>query len=315
MWGRPEILVSDKNDKSIPLADISAYANVFSFVGLPLSRDIDQADAVVMGIPYDLGTSGRPGARSGPNAIRQASSNLRWEVQRWPWEFVLSDRLRVIDYGDIEFSPGDSADMLARVEAHAARITGAGKTLISLGGDHFVSLALLRGHAKAHGKLSLIHFDAHTDAYAEHEQYDHGSMFYHAPKEELIDPARSIQIGIRTDYDRINHTYAILDADQANEQSVQDIVRTIRARVGDSPAYLTFDIDCLDPAFAPGTGTPVVGGLSTSKVLQILRGIADINVVGFDVVEVSPAYDSAQITALAGASLALEFLYMRASRS
>jgi agmatinase len=252
--------MSDDIDKTVRLADDSSYANVFSFMGLPLSRDLDLAglDAVVMGIPYDLGTSGRAGARSGPNGIRQASANLRWEEQRWPWAFCLNDRLQAIDYGDVQYSSGDSSDMLAQVEMHAARIAAAGKTLVSLGGDHFVTLPLLRGHAATHGKLALIHFDAHTDTYAQHQKYDHGSMFYRAPREGLVDTGRSIQIGIRTDYDRDAHEFQVIDADQANEQSTQDIIAAIRARVGDAPAYLTFDIDCLDPAFAPGTGTPVV---------------------------------------------------------
>jgi agmatinase len=308
--------VSEEIDKSVQLADDSAYANVFSFMGLPLSRDLEQKglDAVVMGVPYDLGTSGRAGARSGPNGIRQASANLRWEEQRWPWAFRLNDRLRAIDYGDLRYASGDSADMMAQVEAHAARISGAGKTLISLGGDHFVTLSLLRGHVAAHGKLALIHFDAHTDTYSQHEKYDHGSMFYRAPQEGLIDTTRSVQIGIRTDYDRDDHAFLVVNADQANTQSSQEVIAAIRARVGDTPAYLTFDIDCLDPAFAPGTGTPVVGGLSTSTALRILRGLADLNIVGFDLMEVAPAYDHAELTTLAGATLALEFLYMRASR-
>ncbi len=304
------------SDKEVPIGDTSMFSNVYSYLGLPFSRDLDDAsiDAVVMGVPYDLGTSGRAGARSGPNAIRQASANLRWEEQRWPWTFSLGDKLTATDYGDIQFMWGDSDDMLAQVEDHAARITAAGKTLVTFGGDHFVTLPLLRGHAKTHGTLSLIHFDAHTDCYDEAEKYNHGCMFFRAPKEGLIDPSRSIQIGIRTDYDRANHEFEVIDAHQANERSVAETVAAIRKRVGDNPAYLTFDIDCLDPAYAPGTGTPVVGGLSTSKVLRILQGIADLNIVGFDVVEVSPAYDNANITALAGATLALQFLYMRASR-
>ena len=303
-------------DEKFPFDDTSMFSNVFSFLGLPLSRDLsdDSVDAVIMGVPYDLGTSGRAGTRSGPNGIRQASANLRWEEQRWPWTFTLADRLSAADYGDAQFLWGDSEDMLAKVEEHAAKITSAGKTLISLGGDHVVTLPLLRGHAKTHGKLALIHFDAHTDTYDEEEKYNHGCMFFRAPREGLIDTSKSIQIGIRTDYDRPNHEFQVIDAHQANEQSVADTVAAIRARVGDGPAYLTFDIDCLDPAYAPGTGTPVVGGMTTSKVLRILQGIADLNIVGFDVVEVSPAYDHADITALAGATLALQFLYMRASR-
>jgi agmatinase len=304
------------SDKTVPLNDTSMFSNVFSYMGLPFSRDLqdESIDAVVMGVPYDLGTSGRAGTRSGPNAIRQASANLRWEEQRWPWDFSLGSRLAVADYGDIQFMWGDSEDMLTQVEDHAARITAAGKTLVSLGGDHFVTLPLLRGHAKTHGALSLIHFDAHTDSYDEEEKYNHGCMFYRAPREGLIDPARSIQIGIRTDYERSTHEFEVIDAHKANEQSVAETVAAIRKRVGDNAAYLTFDIDCLDPAYAPGTGTPVVGGLTTSKVLRILQGIADLNIVGFDVVEVSPAYDHANVTALAGATLALQFLYMRASK-
>jgi agmatinase len=292
------------------------YANIYSYMGLPFSRDLQEPalEAVVMGIPYDLGTSGRAGTRGGPNAIRQASANLRWEEQRWPWDFSLADRLKVADYGDIQFLWGDSEDMLAQVEAHAAAITGAGKTMISFGGDHFVTLPLLRGHAKTHGKLSLIHFDAHTDTYDEEEKYNHGCMFYRAPREGLIDPSTSIQVGIRTDYEVPTHEFEVIDGHMANELGVEEIVSRIRRRVGDTRAYLTFDIDALDPAYAPGTGTPVVGGMSTSRALQVLQGIADLDIVGFDVVEVSPAYDNAEITALAAASLALQFLYMRASR-
>jgi agmatinase len=306
------------SEERFPLDDASMYANLFSFLGLPMSRDLSEADvgAVVMGIPYDLATSGRAGARGGPNAIRQASANVGWEEPRWPWDFNLRERLRAIDYGDIRFVWGDSDDMLAQVREHAARVTAAGKTLVSFGGDHFVTLPLLRGHADTHGRLALIHFDAHTDTYADHthSKYDHGSMFFRAPQEGLIDPSRSIQVGIRTEYDRRSHAFEVIDAWQATEQPVAGTVAAIRRRVGDHPAYLTFDIDCLDPAFAPGTGTPVVGGLSSARAMQILHGIADLNIVGFDVVEVSPAYDHAQITALAGASLALQFLYMRASR-
>ena len=173
--------MSDEIDKTVRLADDSTYANIFSYMGLPLSRDLDRPglDAVVMGIPYDLGTR--------------------------PWNFCLNERLRTIDYGDVQFASGDSEDMLAQVEAHAARITAAGKTLISLGGDHFVTLPLLRGHVATHGKLALIHFDAHTDTYAQHEKYDHGSMFYRAPREGLVDAEHSVQIGIRTEYDRPDH--------------------------------------------------------------------------------------------------------------
>ena len=299
-----------------PMEDTSMYANIYSFMGVPFSRNFlsDEFDAFVMGIPYDLATSGRAGTRSGPTDIRQASANLRWEENRWPWTFSLKDRISVADYGDIQYCWGDSDEMLREVERHSAQITGSGRTLISLGGDHFVTLPLLRGHAATYGELALIHFDAHTDTYDDGDKYNHGCMFQRAPQEGLIDPEHSIQIGIRTDYDRSIHKFQVIDAHQANEQSVDTIIESVRQRVGDKKIYLTFDIDCLDPAFAPGTGTPVVGGLTSSRVLRILQGIADLPIVGFDVVEVSPAFDQSQITSLAGATLALQFLYMVASR-
>jgi len=298
------------------IVDSSLYANVFSFMGFPLSRDLADNDvqAVVMGVPYDLGTTGRPGARSGPGAIRQASANLRWESTRWPWQFKLREALRCQDYGDIQFASGSSENMLEEVTAHAQEILQSGKTLVSLGGDHLVTLPLLRAHAAFHGAMSLIHFDAHTDAYAEHEEYDHGSMFYHAPKEGLINPEHSVQVGIRTDTVGPEHPFLVIDADAVDRLDTDEIVTRIRQRVGDGPAYLTFDIDCLDPAFAPGTGTPVVGGPSTARALRIVRGLAGLNIVGFDLVEVAPAYDREQITALAAATLVLEFLHLAASR-
>ncbi len=308
--------MTDHRGHDVPLATDSMYANIFSFLGLPLSRDVarEEVDAVVLGVPYDLGTSGRPGARSGPAAIRQASSNLRWEEARWPWGFSLAERLQALDYGDVVFANGDSDDMLVQVEAAAAEIAAAGKTLVSLGGDHFATLPLLRGVSRSHGRLALIHFDAHTDTYDEGEKYNHGCMFHRAPREGLVDTARSIQLGIRTQYEPATHEYRVIDAHRAHNQSAEATAAAILEQVGDAPAYLTFDIDCLDPAYAPGTGTPVVGGMSSSWALQVLQGIAALHIVAFDVMEVSPPYDHAQLTSLAGATLATQFLYMRASR-
>jgi agmatinase len=185
--------------------------------------------------------------------------------------------------------------------------------MLSFGGDHFVTLPLLRAHAAHFGKMALIHFDAHTDTYANGSQFDHGTMFYHAPNEGLIDPTHSVQIGIRTEYDRDNG-FTVLDAAQVNDRPIADVVQQIRSIVGDLPVYLSFDIDCLDPAFAPGTGTPVMGGLSSDRVLKLLRGLGDLPIVGMDVVEVAPAYDHGEITALAAATIALELLYLQASQ-
>jgi agmatinase len=308
--------MAQTDDQNWLHGDYSFFANQFSFMGFPLSRDLSNPDfkAVVMGIPYDLATSGRAGARNGPNGIRQASGNLKWEERRFPWDFSISDRIKTQDFGDVDFLFGDSEHMLKKVEEYASKIVASGKTLVSFGGDHFVTLPLLRAHAKQHGELALIHFDAHTDTYKEEERYSHGSMFYHAPQEGLIDPSSSVQVGIRTNYQSEDHAFKVINAHQVNEQSVEATVNAIKERVGDRKAYLTFDIDCLDPAYAPGTGTPVVGGISSSRALRILQGLADLNIVGFDVVEVCPAHDHADITQLAGATIGLQFLHMFASR-
>jgi agmatinase len=289
----------------------NTYAKVFTFMGFPLSRDLDdQVDAVVMGVPYDLAISGRSGTRLGPTVIRRASSQLRWEEKRWPWTFALAEKLRVIDYGDHCFDDGDHGDMVDKVVEEAGKILQAGKTLLTLGGDHYISLPLLRAAVKQHGKLALLHFAAHTDTEKNNSAYNHGSMFYQAHNEGLIDPGKSIQIGIRTEYDYDNHDFTALDATWANNHFAEEIVERVRAAVGDSPIYLSFDIDCLDPAYAPGTGTPVAGGLSPDKALQVIRALQGLNVIAMDVMEVAPAYDHAEVTSLAAATLALEMLHV-----
>ena len=294
--------------------DSNTYANIFTFMGYPLSRDLnDMVDAVVMGVPYDLAVSARGGTRYGPTGIRQASSQLRWEHKRWPYTFALSERLKVIDYGDIDFDLGKHEQMVANVVEHAGKVMRAGKTLLTLGGDHYITLPLMRAVAKHHGKVALIHFDAHTDNETGFEGHYHGSMFHHAPIEGILDADKTIQIGIRTEYDYDNHPFEVLDGVWANTHSVDEIVQRIKDRVGDTPTYLSFDIDCLDPAYAPGTGTPVAGGLTSDKSLQIIRALKGLNIVAMDVMEVAPAYDHAEITSLAGATIALEMLHMIAA--
>jgi len=292
--------------------DYSLYSNAFGYLRLPLDfRPLDSdADVVVLGLPFDLATTGRSGGRMGPGAIRQASVNLAWEEARWPWPFKLSEHIKVVDAGDLVYDCGDPADFTQRVEAFASAIVGSGKAMLSFGGDHFVTLPLLRAHYKKHGQMALLHFDAHTDTYSQGSQYDHGTMFYHAPKEGIISAEHSIQIGIRTEYDQPNHLFKVIDAAAANDQSAEQIVEQIKQRVGDMPLYVTFDIDCLDPAYAPGTGTPVCGGLTSDKAMKIIRGLNGMDLVGMDVVEVAPAYDNAEITALAGATLGLELLHV-----
>ena len=295
--------------------DNSLVSNAFGFLRLPLEFNPYDSDAdwVITGIPFDMATSGRSGGRHGPAAIRQVSTNLAWEGCRWPWDFDVRQRLKVVDCGDVVFDFGDAQDLCDKLQLHAERLLAAGKKLLSFGGDHFVTLPLLRAHAKHFGKMALVHFYAHTDTYANGSKFDHGTMFYHAPNEGLIDPRHSVQIGIRTEYDRDNG-FTVLDAAQVNDRSVEDVLGQIKTIVDDLPVYLTFDIDCLDPACAPGTGTPVIGGLNTDRALKLLRGLQPLNIVGMDVVEVAPAYDNAQITALAAATLALEMLYIQAAK-
>jgi agmatinase len=288
------------------------YAGALSFVRRRYSRDLRGVDLAVWGVPLDTATTNRPGARFGPRAVRAASTNVAW-TRQWPWEFDPFDRLAVVDYGDCVFDPGRPASVPAEIEAQAKAILDAGAALLTLGGDHFVSYPLLRAHAEKHGPLSLLHFDAHSDTWADEDgRIDHGTMFYHAAREGIVDPARSVQVGLRTTNDD-TLGFNILDARWVHSHSPEEVSREIRRIVGDHKTYLTFDIDCLDPAYAPGTGTPVCGGLTTHTALEIVRGLRGINLVGMDLVEVAPAYDVGEITALAGATLALEFICLYAA--
>ena len=284
-------------------------------MGCKMSRDFfdPDVDVVVSGVPFDLASTIRPGARFGPAAIRQASTHLDWELRRWPWNFSVFDELSVVDGGDLCFGPTAGEQMVSQLQEHAAQILAAGKSMLTLGGDHFITLPLLREYTRKHGGIALIHFDAHADSEKDAGLYNHGSVFYHAVNEGLLVPERSVQIGIRTEYERADHEFTVLDADWVMDHNAHDIIKEIKQVVGDRPAYVTFDVDCLDPAFAPGTGTPVVGGLSTDLALKIVRGLVGCKLVGMDIVEVCPPYDHADITSLAAATLGLEFLYVLAA--
>jgi len=295
--------------------DSLLYTGASTFLRLPACTDISMssANAVILGAPFDLATTGRSGTRSGPSAIRNASANLAWEEQRWPWDFNVARFLKVEDAGDVDVPVGDPAAFTRNLQQRASEILDAGKHLVTLGGDHYVSLPLLRSHARKHGPLALIHFDAHTDTYGEGGEFDHGTMFRRALDEGLLQADNSIQVGIRTTYNRYTHPFEVMDAAWVNEHSATECIARIRDRVGSAPTYLTFDIDCLDPAFAPGTGTPVAGGLSSDRAMQIVRGLVELDIRSFDVVEVAPSYDHAELTSLAAATLALEFLYLLAA--
>jgi len=291
-----------------------SYAGALSFMRRKYSRVLNGVDVAVTGIPLDLATTNRPGARFGPRAIRAASAGISW-ARPWPWDFDPFDLLSVVDYGDCEFDYGEPETIVPFIEKYIAGILDGGAASLVLGGDHFVTYPVLKAYAAHHGPLSLVHFDAHSDTWSEKtKRLDHGTMFYHAAKEGLVDDSRSVQIGLRTTNDEPMN-FNILDARWVHENGLAATAARVKEIVGDNKVYLTFDIDCLDPAYAPGTGTPVCGGLSSFQALEIIRGLAGINVVGMDVVEVAPAYDVGEVTALAGATLAAEFLCLYAANS
>ncbi len=290
------------------------YAGVLSFMRRKYSKDLKGADVAVTGVPLDTATTNRPGARFGPRAIREASTIMAWE-RPYGMEFDPFDKLAVVDCGDCFFDFGRPEAVPDVIEAYAYDIIQQGPGLLTLGGDHFIAYPLIKAHAKKHGKpLSLLHFDAHSDTWAdENERIDHGTMFCRAAKDGLVDPATSVQIGIRTrNPDTMG--FNIIDAPWVHDNSTEAVIAEAKQHLGDNPVYLTFDIDCLDPSYAPGTGTPVCGGLTSHQAMSILRGLKGINIVGMDIVEVAPAYDVGQITALAAAHLAMEMLYLYASR-
>ena len=290
------------------------YAGVTSFMRRKYTQDLSGVDVVVTGVPLDTATTNRPGTRFGPRAIRAASTILAWE-KPYGMEFDPFDKLAVIDYGDCLFDFGLPEKVPDAIEAHAYDIISNGPGLLTLGGDHFVAYPLLKAHVRKHGgPISLLHFDAHSDTWPdEEERIDHGTMFFHAAKKGLVDPQKSVQIGLRTtNPDTLG--FNVLDAPWIHAQGIEATVNAARKHVGDNPVYLSFDIDCLDPSYAPGTGTPVCGGLTSHQAIQIIRGMKGINIIGMDIVEVSPAYDVGEITALAASHLAMEMLYLYASR-
>ena len=289
------------------------YAGALSFMRRRYTKKVAGADAVVWGIPFDAAVSNRPGARFGPQAIRRASAIFDNDPQ-YPFAADLFEALAVIDYGDCLLDYGNHHKTPGRIEREAAKLLRSGAFLVSLGGDHFVTWPLLRAHAARHGPLGLVQFDAHQDTWPyEKGRIDHGSFVARGVDEGVIDPARSIQIGIRTHAPR-DCGIAMLYGHEIDEMRAGDIAAAIAERTGGGKTYVTFDIDCLDPAFAPGTGTPVAGGPSSAKMLSVLRGLGALDIVGADVVEVSPPYDHADITAIAGATVAMYYLGLLAER-
>lgn len=292
----------------------NTYGGVLSFMRRNYSRDLTGVDVAISGVPLDLAVTFRSGARMGPQGIRAASVQLA-ELKPYPWGFDPFDELAVVDYGDCWFDAHNPLTITPSIVEHARTIINAGAFALTFGGDHYITYPLLKAHAEKYGPLSLIHFDAHCDTWADDskDSLNHGTMFYKAIKDGIIDPKRSVQIGIRTwndDYMGMN----ILDAQWVHSNGVAATIAEIKRIVGEHKTYLTFDIDCLDPAHAPGTGTPVPGGLSSAQALQIVRAMGDVNLVGADVVEVAPSYDQSEITAIAAAHIACDILCVLRNR-
>ena len=291
------------------------FAGPDTFARLPRLDQVGSAAVAVLGIPFDAGTSYRPGARFGPQAVRAGSKLLR------PYHPGLDvepfARVQVVDAGDVDANPFSIPEAIASIEAAARDILVRADRLVAIGGDHTVALPLLRAAHERHGPVALVHFDAHLDTWDTYfgAAYTHGTPFRRAAEEGLLARGRSAHVGIRgplygaTDLtDDRELGFAVVSTVDIARHGVDQAVERIRARVGSAPVYVSVDIDVLDPAHAPGTGTPEPGGLTTRELQLILRGLRDLRLVGGDVVEVSPAYDHAELTALAAANVVYELL-------
>lgn len=294
-------------------AEAPTYAGALSFMRRRYSKDITGTDVVVWGIPFDAAVSNRPGARFGPQAIRRASAIFDNDPQ-YPFGLDLFESLSVVDYGDCLLDYGYPQEAHDAIERQAGEILDAGAFLVSLGGDHSATWPLLKVHAQRHGKLALVQFDAHQDTWPDDgRRIDHGSFVGRAVREGVVDAATSIQIGIRTHAPE-DCGIAMLYGYDIQDMSASAIADAVLERTKGRKTYITFDIDCLDPAFAPGTGTPVAGGPSSAKMLSVLRKLEALDTVGADVVEVAPAYDHADITAIAASTIAMYYIGLLAKR-
>ena len=306
------------------------YAGALSFLRRIYSRDLTSGvDIAITGIPFDSAVTNRSGTRLGPRALRAASTGLA-ELKAFPFGFDLfaqpgqsgegkGEGLSIVDYGDCWLNPHRPETVEQDIVDHTLEIIKTGTKVVSMGGDHFISYPLLKAHHQQYGKLALVHFDAHCDTWSslsepqDSSTLDHGTMFLRAKEEGLIDVDRSIQIGLRT-YNDDDFGFEILTAPWLHRNGMEATIEAIEKRVGDAQVYLSFDIDFLDPAYAPGTGTPVCGGVTSHQAMSLMQGLGNLNMLGMDLVEVSPAYDHAEITALAGATIIYQWLCVMAQR-
>lgn len=314
--------MTDKQFDAVSGMDVPRFAGVATFMRLP-QKSIDQADDVdigLIGIPWDGGTTNRPGPRHGPRQMRDQSSMIR-RVHHLTGQSPF-DQARVADLGDCPVNPIDVMDALTRIETHYMRILDKNILPLSAGGDHLCSLPVLRALAKKHGPMGMIHFDAHSDLWDNYFggfKFTHGTPFARAIEEGLLDPKRVVQIGLRGSvYDMEDrdfgkkHNVRMINIEEFDELGVEQTMAIARQIVGDDKTYISFDIDCLDPAFAPGTGTPEVGGFTNREALKMLRKLRGLNIVGADVVEVSPPFDPSGYTALNAVTMMFELLCVMA---
>jgi len=301
---------------------VPRFAGSGSFARLPEIDRVPDYQVAVLGVPFDNGTSYRPGARFGPMSVRQASRHLR------PGHHVELDctpfsQIQVVDAGDVPVTPFSIDDAMAQVALHASELLRGDRTVIAVGGDHTVALPMLRSVVREHGQVALVHFDAHLDTWDTYfnAPTTHGTIFRRAFEENLLVSEHSIHVGIRgpiygqadLDDDR-RFGFRTIRASDVDDLGVRGTIDAIVGRVADLPVYLSVDIDVLDPAFAPGTGTPEMGGLTSRELLRVLRGLGALNLVGADVVEVAPPYDHGEITSLAAATVIFDLITLLARR-
>lgn len=307
------------NSDSAPIQPISGtvvprFAGPSTFARLPELRDVSHCDVAIVGIPFDAGTSYRPGARFGPQAIRQASRHLRTQYHP-AYDTEPFAEQQVADAGDIACNPYNIEKAVVEIQKGATELLGKVDRIISLGGDHTIALPLLRAVNHYHGPVALVHFDAHLDTWDTYygAPYTHGTPFRRAAEEKLFLESASMHVGIRGPlYSRDDLKndkelgFKVIHCDEFQSEGIDHVVKRIRDRVGDNPMYLSIDIDVLDPAHAPGTGTPEIAGMSSRELVGVLRGLAGLDIISADVVEVSPAYDHAELTSLSAATTVFE---------
>ena len=295
--------------------EMPRFGGIATFMRLPGTSDPADLDVAVVGVPFDLGTSNRPGARFGPRGIRSESVLVR------PYNMATRaapfDSLRIDDVGDVATNAFDLADSVARIEAHYDSLVASDVAPMTMGGDHTVVLPILRALRKRHGPVGLVHVDAHTDINDTMfgERITHGTPFRRAQEEGLLDAERVVQIGVRAtgyaadDFDWSREQgFRVVQAEECWHRSLEPLMGEVREQLAGGPVYISFDIDGLDPAFAPGTGTPEIGGLTVPQALEIIRGCRGLDVVGGDLVEVAPIYDPTGLTSLTAANLLYEML-------